>query len=93
MEASKPTTASAVATPPESVVSEVMKEGFETIAIQTGAGIGLGFMAGLVLARGGAGGSARKLITGFGGGVGLGSAWTRCSIQLEEALGTNQGKK
>jgi Domain of unknown function (DUF543) len=86
----KSTTASTAA--PESVVSGIMKEGFETMAIQTGVGLGLGFMAGLVLARGGAGGSSRKIITGLGGGIGLGSAWTRCSIQLEEALGTSPKK-
>jgi Domain of unknown function (DUF543) len=86
----KPTTASAA--PPEGVVSEIMKEGFETMAIQTTLGLGVGLMAGLVLARGGAGGSARKMITGLGGGIGLGSAWTRCSIQLEEALGTTPKK-
>lgn len=89
----KPTTASAMTATPERVVSEIMKEGFETMAIQTTVGVGLGFMAGLVLARGGAGGSARKMITGLGGGLGLGSAWTRCSIQLEEALGTSTPKK
>lgn len=71
--------------PPEKLVSEIMKEGFQSMAIQTGVGIGVGFLAGLVLTRGG-GGPARKVVTGFCGGAGLGSAWTRCSIQLEKAL-------
>lgn len=86
-----PTYAAARSAPPESVVSEVMKEGFQDMAIRTTAGLGIGLMAGLVLARGGGGGSARKIIAGFGGGVGLGSAWTRCSMELEAALGA--GKK
>ena len=84
-----PTYAAARSAPPEGVVSEVMKEGLQDMAIRTTAGLGIGFMAGLVLARGGAG-NARKIITGFGGGVGLGSAWTRCSLELEEALGASK---
>jgi Domain of unknown function (DUF543) len=80
-----PTYAAARSAPPEGVVSEIMAEGFQDMAVRTAAGLGIGFMAGLVLARGG-GGNARKIITGFGGGLGLGSAWTRCSLELEAAL-------
>ena len=79
---------SSTPSPPEQVVSDIIKEGFENIAIQTGVGLGVGFLAGLVLTRGG-GGPARKIVTGFGGGAGLGSAWTKCSIKLEETLNEN----
>ena len=50
--------------------------------------VGVGFLAGamasVVLARGGTG--ARKVITAFGTGIGLGSAWTRTNMDLEELL-------
>ena len=90
----KPSSSTAAVTnaPPEGLVSEVMKDGFTTMGIQASVGLGVGFLAGLVLARGGGGSATRKIITGFGGGVGLGSAWTRCSIQLEEALGATPKK-
>ena len=84
-----PTYTAARSAPPEGVVTEIMKEGFQDMTIRTTVGLGIGLMAGLVLARGG-GGNARKIITGFGGGVGLGSAWTRCSMELEEALGVSK---
>jgi len=77
-------------TPPEVLVSEVMKEGFANMGIQASIGLGTGFLAGLVLARGGGASATRKIIAGFGGGIGLGSAWTKCSIQLEEALGAEK---
>jgi hypothetical protein len=63
-----------------------MKHGLENIVVSTGAGLILGGLAGIVLARGGAAG-ARKAFAGFGGGLGLGSAWTRTSMELEELLG------
>jgi len=40
---------------------------------------------GVVLARTGASG-ARKGLAGLGAGMGLGSAWTRTSMNLEEML-------
>ena len=78
----------AAAAPTESIVTDVMQEGFQNMAVQASMGLAAGLVAGLVLARGG-GGSTRKIMAGFGGGVGLGSAWTRCSIQLEDALGVS----
>ena len=76
--------------PPPSSDQEVsfrMKHGFEKMAVQTGVGLVVGGLAGVVLARGGASG-ARRVLAGFGAGVGLGSAWTRCSMDLEELLST-----
>ncbi len=68
-------------------MSKTISAGLEKIAISTGVGLTLGIMTGIVLTRGGkSGGAARKLISGFGAGVGLGSAWTRTSIELEETL-------
>ena len=64
----------------------LMQKGFETIIVQTGGGLILGGLAGIVLSRGGRGASARKLLAGMGAGVGLGSAWTRTSIDLEKLL-------
>jgi len=61
-----------------------MQNGLQDIVVWTGAGFVVGGMASLVLARGG--GTARKVWTGLGGGVGLGSAWTRTSMQLEELI-------
>ena len=86
MDSTKKFNAHASAAPTESVATDVMQEGFQTMVVQASMGLGAGLLAGLVLARGG-GGSARKVMAGFGGGVGLGSAWTKCSIQLDEAMG------
>lgn len=62
-----------------------MKQGLEDMVVSTGAGLLVGGLAAIVMARGGASG-ARKAIAGFGGGVGLGSAWQRCSISIEDLL-------
>ena len=78
-----PTTAAAV--PSEEAVPKTMQHGLEQIVVSTGAGILIGGLMGVVLARGGASG-ARKAITGLGGGIGLGSAWTRCNMELEDLL-------
>ena len=77
--------------PPSSdeVVPELMKTGLEKMVLQAGVGLLVGGMAGIVLARGGASG-ARKAFAGFGAGVGLGSGWTRCSMNLEELLSTTK---
>ena len=72
----------------DEAVSATMRQGFEKIVVQTTAGLVLGGMAGVVLARGGASG-ARKIVTGLGGGIGLGSAWTRCSIELEDLISSS----
>ena len=71
--------------PSDRRVSVALRHGLERIAWQTTAGMALGGLAGLVLARGGAH-SWRKGMAGFGGGIGLGSAWTRTSLVLEDFL-------
>jgi len=60
-----------------------MYSGLERGSWYVGAGLAAGALASIVLSRGG---TSRKVITAFGGGVGLGSAWTRCSMDLEEIL-------
>lgn len=65
-------------------VSDTMQQGFANIALSTSVGLLVGGLAGVVLARGG--GASRKIMTGLGGGVGLGSAWTRCSMDLEDLV-------
>ena len=69
----------------DEAVSKIMQDGLENVVVSTGAGLLLGGLAGIVLARGGASG-ARKAMAGLGGGIGLGSAWTRCSMDLEDLL-------
>jgi hypothetical protein len=69
----------------DQAVSSIMGTGFQSIAIQGTVGLVVGGMAGLVLARGGASG-ARKAFAGLGAGIGAGSAWTRCSMELEDLL-------
>lgn len=59
----------------------------KNIALQTGAGLVIGGLAGIVLFRGGSrSGASRKIFTGLGAGIGLGSAWTRTSMNLEQTL-------
>mmetsp|Transcript_19740 Transcript_19740/g.40028 ORF Transcript_19740/g.40028 Transcript_19740/m.40028 type:complete len:90 (+) Transcript_19740:130-399(+) len=71
--------------PSDEVVSAAIRRGAERAASYVGAGLVVGGLASLVLARGG--GGSRKAIAAFGGGTGLGAAWTRCSMEIEEALG------
>ena len=73
--------------PPTSdrAVSVTMQKGLERIVVQTTVGLVVGGLAGVVLARTGASG-ARKGLAGLGAGLGLGSGWTRTSMQLEELL-------
>mmetsp|Transcript_20992 Transcript_20992/g.30831 ORF Transcript_20992/g.30831 Transcript_20992/m.30831 type:complete len:82 (+) Transcript_20992:78-323(+) len=68
----------------DEAVSYIIQRGLEKGVVNIAVGLTLGGMASIVLARGGSG--ARKMITGFGGGVGLGTAWTRCSLELEDLL-------
>ena len=69
-------------------VSDVITKGFLERGPQYAAiGFTTGLMASLVLAAGGRGTASRKAITAFGTGVGLGSAWTRTNMDLEEMLG------
>lgn len=82
---------SAPSVPSEEAVPKTMQQGLEQIVVSTGAGMLIGGLMGLVLARGGGGSGARKVLTGLGGGIGLGSAWTRCNMELEDLL-KPQGK-
>ena len=75
----------ATPTTSDQVIPQTMQQGFEKMVVYTGVGFVLGGMAGIVLARSGASG-ARRVMAGFGGGVGLGSAWTRTSMDIEELL-------
>ena len=75
----------------DEAVSNTMQKGLERILIHTGTGILIGGLAGVVLSRGGASG-ARKVFAGLGGGIGLGSAWTRTSMDLEELLQGSSSK-
>ena len=68
------------------VISNILKQGSERGLLYIPAGFVIGGLASIVLARGGGGGGARKAITMFGTGVGTGMAWTRCSIDIEEAV-------
>lgn len=68
------------------VVNATMQKGFERIVIQTTAGLVLGGLAGIVLARSGSSG-LRKGLAGFGAGIGAGAGWTRTSMNLEDLLG------
>ena len=69
----------------DEAVSKTMQQGFEKMVVQAGIGLVVGGMAGIVLSRGG-GSSARKVLAGFGAGAGIGSAWTRCSMDIEDLL-------
>mmetsp|Transcript_34303 Transcript_34303/g.83244 ORF Transcript_34303/g.83244 Transcript_34303/m.83244 type:complete len:88 (+) Transcript_34303:1986-2249(+) len=66
-------------------VSVKMQEGLQEIAVRATVGLVVGGMAGVVLSRGG-GSSMRKVLAGFGAGVGGGSAWTKCSISIDEMV-------
>jgi hypothetical protein len=72
--------------PAERAVSSTIQTGVESIILKTTAGLLLGGLAGIVLARTGSAG-VRKGLAGLGAGAGLGSAWTRTSMDLEELLG------
>jgi Domain of unknown function (DUF543) len=69
----------------DEAVSSTIKDGFQRVFFQAGVGLLIGGMTSIVVARGGASG-ARKAIAGFGAGAGAGSAWTKCSIEIEELL-------
>ena len=76
--------------PSDEAVSSIIKTGAEDMILSTGAGIVVGGLAAVVLARGGASG-ARKAIAGLGAGIGFGSAWQRCSITLEDTIQSKGG--
>lgn len=88
-ESATTTTTSASSVPSDQVIPDIMKEGLQTMVIQTGVGLVLGGMAGIVLSRGGGASSARKVLAGFGAGCGLGSAWTRTSMDLDDLATTS----
>ena len=69
----------------EDAVSRTMKEGFEKVVGQAGIGLVVGGITGFVITRGRSS-SARKLLAGFGAGIGAGSAWTRCSMDIEDVI-------
>ena len=67
------------------VISNILKQGSERGVLYVSAGLVIGGLASIVLARGG-GGGARRVITAFGTGVGIGAAWTKTSIEIEQAV-------
>mmetsp|Transcript_2307 Transcript_2307/g.3045 ORF Transcript_2307/g.3045 Transcript_2307/m.3045 type:complete len:83 (+) Transcript_2307:170-418(+) len=70
----------------DEVIHEAIYKGLGDVAMRASIGLGAGALASIVLARGGGSSAARKVITAFGGGVGAGSGWTKCSIEIEELL-------
>ena len=69
----------------DQAVSYTIKKGIlERGGLYVGVGLLAGGLASIVLAKGG--GGSRKIITAFGTGIGLGSAWTRTSMELEDIL-------
>ena len=79
------TSSSSSSSSSQNIISDILKQGSERGLLYIPAGFVIGGLASIVLARGG-GGGARKAITMFGTGVGTGMAWTRCSIDIEEAV-------
>ena len=70
--------------PSDKKVTTLLQKGLvERGSIYIGVGLTAGALASIVLSRGSA---TRKAITAFGGGVGLGSAWTRTNMDIEETL-------
>ena len=71
--------------PSDSAVYSTIKKGVvERGIVFVSAGLLTGAMASVVLGRGG--GGTRKVVTALGGGIGLGSAWTRTTINIENML-------
>jgi outer membrane lipoprotein SlyB len=79
--------------PSDRAVAVSIREGLQDVVIQSLGGFIVGGLAGVVLARGGGQSSARKVLAGFGGGVGCGVAWTRTSMRLEDMLRVPDPKK
>ena len=69
----------------DKLVDLTMQKGFEEILAKTTAGLVIGGLVGIVLARAGASG-ARRAWAGLGAGIGLGSGWARTSIELEKIV-------
>ena len=90
------TPAAAVVPSSDRAVSDVMQRGLRDVVLWTAGGIAAGWLAGIVLARGGGGASAasaapRRALAVFAGGAGFGSAWTQTSMRLEELLSSAVG--
>lgn len=70
--------------PSDKKINTLLQKGLvERGSLYVGAGLAAGALASIVLSRGS---TTRKAITAFGGGIGLGSAWTRTSMDIEEML-------
>ena len=76
------------ALPSEDAVNEIINDAlFDKAPKAIGFGLCVGYLASVVIAKGGASNAARKGITAFGAGVGMGSAWTQANLDLETLLG------
>lgn len=69
----------------DKVVDVTIQKGIEEILAKTTVGLVVGGLVGVVLARAGASG-ARRAWAGLGAGIGLGSGWTRTSMELEKLV-------
>ena len=71
--------------PSDMMVSSLVQKGLQDVVWSTSVGLVVGGLLGIVLARGNHP-AARKICTGWGGGMGAGIAWTNTSLQLEQLL-------
>jgi Domain of unknown function (DUF543) len=63
----------------------IMQMGAEKMVVQGTIGLLIGFSAGIVLSRGGGSGT-RKIMAGLGAGFGIGSGWTKTSMEIDDFL-------
>ena len=66
-------------------IPRIIKSGVEKMVVQGTAGLVVGLAAGIVLSRGGGAGT-RKILAGLGAGFGIGSGWTKTSIEIDDFL-------
>lgn len=71
--------------PSDEKIPRIMQRGAEKMVVQGIAGLVIGLSAGIVLSRGGSSG-ARKVLAGLGAGCGIGSGWTKTSMEIDEFL-------
>ncbi len=71
--------------PSDEKIPRIMQTGAEKILVQGAAGLVIGLSAGIVLSRGG-GSGARKILAGLGAGLGIGSGWTKTSMEIDKFL-------
>lgn len=64
-------------------IPRIMQTGAEKMLVQGAAGLVVGLAAGIVLSRGGGAGT-RKILAGLGAGCGVGSAWTKTSMEIDD---------